>query len=426
MSMINYAKILLTNYVNRQKDNLQLDLNYWIRNGFWVGLKIFGDLLLDTIFFFFLVRLLPASGYGKYQFLMALLGLLSIFSMRGINTSILQATANGHPRSLVVGVKARIKYALIGSIVILCTSLYFYFIRVDFMLSYLLMFMAFLFPFLYSFDSAFSFLMGLEKFKLGTIYSNVLNFSIKLVLLMVLFLTRDVFWIMIIFVLLTSLFNLVVYLKCLSLIKGNSFDPETVSYGIKLSLLSVISIIGANIDKIILPFFLGLENLAIYSVAIIFPNMVIKILNQGIFTMLPRLTRISMSTLLAKSRRLILYYVVLSFAIIIPLILLIPYLVLFVNPEYSSSIIYSQIFATVIIFTTLKQVFFLMLKVKKKIKELTYVYVYPGIFRIVAIISLIYFFGIMGAVIALIVSQIFELIFILALVIKLSKNTNNL
>jgi len=74
---------------------LQLDVYYFLRGGFWLSSA---HLLTGMAAFLVVIaftRLASKEFYGQYQFIMAIIAILTIFSLPGMQTAIIQAVSRG-------------------------------------------------------------------------------------------------------------------------------------------------------------------------------------------------------------------------------------------------------------------------------------------------------------------------------------------
>ena len=91
------------NYAQRA---LKLDVRYFMRGGFWLSLMQGITTLTGFLVVVAFTRLATKDFYGQYQFIMAIIAFLAIFSLPGMQTAITQAVSRNKNAALLQGTKA--------------------------------------------------------------------------------------------------------------------------------------------------------------------------------------------------------------------------------------------------------------------------------------------------------------------------------
>ena len=107
------------------------DVQYLIKQGRY---KLFQQLLIfgsSFLLMWYMANYTSKEFLGSYQFIITTLGMLMIFSFPGIKDSILQSVARGYDYSLIKGTKKAMKFSLLGSLVFLVISGYYFLFRFD-------------------------------------------------------------------------------------------------------------------------------------------------------------------------------------------------------------------------------------------------------------------------------------------------------
>ena len=94
--------------------------------------------------------------------------------------------------------------------------------------------------------------------------------------------SESVFGILIGYLVITSVFNIIWYFKSKKLINNNKQENETVSYGLFVTKIQILSLIVVHFDKIIVGFF-DIEILAVYAISLKMLDM-IKSLSKSVFS----------------------------------------------------------------------------------------------------------------------------------------------
>ena len=129
---------------------LNIDFNYYFKNLPWVlGGRVvisFFSLLLIVVFTHFSEKEI----LGKYQLLISIFSLVSIFSLPGFNTSIFESVAKGLDGVYEKGVRMSAKWSMFGVPILLVVGVV-YFLKGQADVGLSLVFGSILFPVLFSF-----------------------------------------------------------------------------------------------------------------------------------------------------------------------------------------------------------------------------------------------------------------------------------
>lgn len=386
------------------------DMVYLAKGGFWLTLGQIvsaGSAFLLAIAF---ANLLPKETYGTYKYILSIAGILSISTLAGMNTAIIQAVARGYEGSFIPILKIKIYWGLMGGLASLILAGYYYFngnttLTISFLIS------AVFLPFMDSFGIYNTLLLGRKLFNVSVKYSIISQIIAVAALIAALFFTKNIFLILLAYFTSWTILRFI-FLK-ITLKKfppNNQQDSQTISYGKHLSFMNILPLIAQQLDKILLWHFLGPVQLAIYSFAIAIPNQIKSLFKNLQTLILPKFSERSREEIKTALFNKILKLGMLLIFITILYILFAPFIYKILFPEYLESILYSQIFAISIIATTLAILPTTFLQAKLAQKELYQFYTIGAIFQIAALFILIYQLGLIGAVIAKIISEFFNLI----------------
>ena len=365
-------------------------------------------LLVSIIF----TRVVSTSVFGEYQFFLAILGTFALFSMPGMDAALVQSVARKHDCSLIKAINTRFKWAILGSLLMLGISFYLKFIHTvntPAWIYYLLA--AIFFPFVYTFLSSFSYLLGKQKFPLYSKYFSCYYITINIFLISSILIFREIVPVITTYLLITSITGLLFYLKIKNKfskeIKESPKDKEVFKFGFNLSLIEVIPLLASHADKIILGYFLGFETLAIYYIALSFPSNIRLVIKPLTRLILPKhASRTDTDYVFNFLKKKIPYMLVASLLIIISGILLIPYVIkLFFPPEYNASIQFAQILFLAFVFSIPSHIFNQFLVSQKMTNSILKVQLINNISKIAALAILIPLFGIYGAIASIIIAN---------------------
>ena len=148
---------------------LKTDMTYLASGGFWLILSQVISSLSALALAVAFANLVSPETYGTYKYLLSLAGLMSLFSLPGINTALLRATAQGQESTIHAVTRSRILYACLGSMVALIGSIY-YFANANTLLAVALLIIATTLPLFDTFTSYLFYFVGKRRFDLRTKY----------------------------------------------------------------------------------------------------------------------------------------------------------------------------------------------------------------------------------------------------------------
>jgi len=411
--MINKLKSQTYDFLRRTQKYTGTDNIYLAKGGFWLTL---GQIISSVAAFLLSVafaNLLDPVTYGNYKYILSIVGILGIFSLRGMGTAITQAAARDLEGSFYTGFKTKLKWSLLGSLVAIGGAVY-YWLQGNDLLPIPLLISAIFLPLMQASGVYRSFLTGKKLFNVQVKYNSISQMISVAAMISALFLTKNLFWLIAIYFVSHTSLNYFFYLITQRKFQPNKKeDPQTLLYGKHLSLMSITSIVANYIDKILLFTLTGSGQLAIYSFAIAIPEQIKGILKNINVLALPKLATKSREeikiNLIKKFGKLFF----LTGVIIVSYILIAPYIYKMFFPRYLDSILYSQLFILSLVALPVS-LLTTAFQAKMRKKELYLFRITPFI-RIVLLVILIPFYGIWGAVIAMVGAKIFSLALVLFL-----------
>ena len=194
-------------------DRFGFDLPYYIENGFWVLLNQFVLIISNLLLSIIMARYLSKECYGQYQFVLSVLAIVSIFSIPGLNTSVMRSVAKGMDGSYIHAVKHSFRWSFIG-IPVLWTIAIVFNLRGDITISIALFISSLFFPILYTFNLWQFFYNGKSYFGLAATNSIIQAFfKTALLLVLAIYFSNNVYYILLGYLGGTSGFHLFWYLK---------------------------------------------------------------------------------------------------------------------------------------------------------------------------------------------------------------------
>jgi len=396
----------LSNVFGRLEQWVGLDLRYYGKNSLYLVLAHTAVLASSLALSMSFARLTSEETYGQYSYIMGIIGLLTIFSLPGMTTAITRSVARGYDQTFVQGTKTRLKWSLIGSLIILGVGIYYYHFAGSTVLGKSFITATFVFPFFSTARTFRSFLQGRSQFAQASAYESVARLSSVVASIVVMWLLRDVFLIVIAYL---SSFSLINYLFFFRVSRGEGLnresDEKALPYAKHLTAQGAIDTASQYYDTIIIPVFLNFPDLAIYSIAKCV-NSVTPFMATPLATIFPKLAQIGeKEAYRAVKKRLV--YMVLFYAFICGAgIAFAPYVIpLLYTHKYAGSVFLAQVLFVAIFLEQPGYVLSQLFKAQQKTRELYRLRLFVSVFEMILLTVLVASLGLVGVVIARVIGK---------------------
>jgi O-antigen/teichoic acid export membrane protein len=396
----------LYNIVARYSSKVGLDLPYFIKGGFWLSVGQFFNLLKGIVLSIIFANLLPKEVFGEYSFIMTVLGIAGIFAVPGMGVAVVQAVAKGYEKTHFRALKEVFKWSWLGSLFLLCFSVCEYFFE-KFNLSIIFLILSSLFP-LYSVSGFYpNFFNGKRRFDILVKLSSSFDIISTILICVVFLFIKSVFWIVVVSVLMQILiqgyFSLI-YVK--KFVENDNIDESSIKFGRNISFSMAFTDIANNFDSLIVASFLGFSDLAIFKIVTLLPNQIKRLANTFTPLLLPKIASKDMS------KKDIMKHFKKFFLVVVSLILvylaIAPFIFKYVYPKYYEYVWLSMGYhLSFIAFLNLMPYTYL-LKEKENIL-LNKFHNYSSLLLIVTSTILIYFFGLLGAIVSRVIYRFFTM-----------------
>ncbi len=366
--------------------------------------QIINSLLAITLTVVF-AKLLSKETYGAYKFAISIAGIIGAFSLTGMGSVVVRAVSQGYEGSFLSGFKTLLKWNILLFFIGLAGSIY-YFINENNTLAIILLIIAVLLPLQKSFFLFDSYLRGRKDFKTSAIYGVISGVISTIALIVTVFLTNNPVIIVLIFFLSSAVIGISLHIlvKKTRPVSNTNEDLHTIPYAKHLSVMKFIGNIGNNIDNLLMFHYLGPALLAIYSFALAPPR------EFGVFNgilqslALPKFSTRDIKELKSSIPRKALIVFFFSVLLFIFYIIIAPYLYKFIFPRYIDSVLYSQVFA-IIILSFPASLFGQTLIAHAKKRELYILNTIIPITRIGLLLVLLPLYGIWGAIASILLTR---------------------
>ena len=400
MNITDKIKNWLYQFLRKTQKYTETDNVYLAKHGSWLFL---GQIISSAASFLLAIafaNLLDPAVYGNYKYILSLIGILGIFCLPGMGTAITQAVARELEGDFVKGFKSKLKWGLLGSLTAICLGIY-YWIQGNTNLPIPLFMIAIFLPLMQASQIYGTLLNGRKLFSYQVRYSSISRILSVSAIIIALFLTKNLIWLISIYLISNTALNLFFYLLVKSKFKPNTKqDHETLTYGKHLSLIGVIGVVASQIDKILIFHYLGAIDLAIYAFAIAPPEQI-----KGVFKSIHSLALPKFAQKTSKEiKKTIFKKMVKFFLILLPIvgfyILIAPFVYKIFFPQYLDSIFYSQIFVVSLLCTPFYFLGITALESQKAQKQLYQINICNSLIQIAVLFLFIYFLGLVGAILA--------------------------
>ncbi|MEX1013564.1 MAG: oligosaccharide flippase family protein, partial [Candidatus Paceibacterota bacterium] len=239
------------------------DMFYATKGGFWLVLNKVGLLIVSFITMFAFGNWLDQGSFGVYQYILSGTVMAGIFSLLGINTSLIKSITKSKEGTLWIATKERFRWSILGSLGLLIASGW-YFINGNILLGGGFLIAGILMPGEKVLTLFLSFWNGRKDFKKYMQYSLGYAFLSLLILIPAIYLTNNVLMIIFAYFISHIIFAGLFFLKTLKQVKNDEVDETVIPFGKNLTVMNVVETIASHIDKVIVWQFLGPIQVAIY------------------------------------------------------------------------------------------------------------------------------------------------------------------
>lgn len=388
------------------------DMVYLAHGGFWLTL---GQLTSSLIIFILAVayaNFLPKEIYGTYKYVLSFAGILTAFTLAGMNTAVVRAVAQGFEGTLRSAFWMKLRWSILMATLAFVSAGY-YLLKGNETLGFSLIIVGVALPVIQSVSLYGSYLNGKKEFRAQSFYGIVSSVVVAVLMLLAIFLTGDVLPLVLAYFVGTAAITFFLYTRTLKKFPPNEkADPSAIEYGKHLSVMTFFGTIAGSLDSFLLWHFLGPIALAVYSFAIAIPNLIKDILGNLTTLALPKLSQRSMKEIRERlPHRMTIIFIIAGLATI-GYIIIAPFIYDFFFSQYTEAIWYSQILMLTALFLPTSIIHSALTAHAHK-KKLYILSLGSPLSRIGLLVILLPQYGILGAVMSLIGSQLFISILLL-------------
>jgi O-antigen/teichoic acid export membrane protein len=392
-------------FIRWSEKYVETDMLYAVKGSFWIVFGRVGIFLVSFLKMFVFGKYVDQEVYGMYAFFLSMAAILAIFTLPGINTSLVKAISQKKDGTLDLAVKEKLKFSFIGSVISLFVSVW-YVYNTNHTFAVVFLVIAIFLPFYNSFSVFTAFWNGRKDFGKSNKYELLSVILIGVVTIPVIIFTNNILLIIIALFGSQSLFNGMMLLKARREKKNEEVLEGTIGFGKNLTAISAISFFVEQVDKVILWKFFGPAPLAIYS----FAQLPIQKIESAIpisTLALPKMGERDFKEIkegvMKKFKKLFLIFIPITFLVALSA----PFLYKMIFPQYLESVPYFQTFSLLLLFAPFTLLGTSLVSEMKK-KELYIIQTAAPLFKIILFLALIPFFQIWGVVLAIVISRLFN------------------
>ena len=380
---------------------------YFTTGGFWLVTAQLVSLVTSLALSIVFARYLSKEVYGNYSFLQTAFSLLTVFSLPGINTAILQAVAAGDDSAIPHAIRTRIKWGLVGSLAAAGMSV-FYFVTGNSTLSLGFIILGVFISILNPGSVYDAILQGKRAFALNTKFFIISQIISSVFLVGSIIITNNLFVILITYFSINSLLNLVflkITLGKLEIAKKPD-DNKVVLYGKQLSALDIINHLAGYLDKILVFHFLGAASLSVYAFAIAPPEQIKAVLGSLHILTFPKFAERPAEEIKKDVSAHILKIAAIAIICVGGYMLIAPTVYKLFFPNYLVALPYSQVFTLSLLNLILYPAATYMLA-KKKIRQQYTVEICTSVLQIISMYFFIIWWGLWGLILSRVLIRFF-------------------
>lgn len=323
------------------------DLTYLFKGGAWLVLgqvSISGLAFLVSVAF---AHFVSKDDYGTYRFLLSIFWSLTAFGLSGIPTALSRAMARDQDGAYWQALRLSLLGSIPMAVISFGMSLY-YSVNNNTVLAYGCLVIALLGPLMQAAYLYGAVLEGKKGFKENAVAGILLNLVPTLGLTALMFIFKDPIGFLAAFLgasVLTGALISVYVVKKYRIAHNSERSGEFHLLGLHMSAMNVLFTLSQQADKLLIFHALGPVNLAIYTFAISIPDQLRAILGNLETLSFPKFARRSIHEILPTLARRLWGLTGLIVLLVIAYIIAAPYLFAILFPTYMDSVLLSQIYA---------------------------------------------------------------------------------
>lgn len=325
---------------------LGIDADYFLKGSFYNTIQQLVGLACGLAITYAFGHFASKSLFGEYNLVLSIVGLISIVTLPGMAVAVLRSTGEGFDSSLNRGVKARFFWSFLGIPLLLFASFYYKRQGSDVLPSLLILSAAF-FPWLYAFQTTLLFFIAKKRFDLQALFTSLSSMLTATLVTSALWFNGTLGWILVGYFIGLVAPSLLSFKQAQSLAKKQKgLDRDLLPYGYFLTGVQLLPLASNYLGSILVAQFLGVSQLAVFTIATKFPGVVQKSFDVFFKPITAKLAAQSKKEHAQTLSRHLAKFGLFGILLFLPLWLLTPWLIqTLVGPQYLDAVAFSRLYA---------------------------------------------------------------------------------
>ena len=379
------------------KEFIGLDVEYFVRNGFWV---IASFVIANFSAFFvsvILANMVSKYSFGVFTFIVSLIGFMGLFLFPGVNLGVVHGSSKGYDKTFIKGVNLKWD-AFVKNIpiIVMGGAILIYFVNPD-AFKYFVVGLFFI-PLIHCFTPVHNFLVGKKLFNIDSVFKIIGELLLLAGLYLVFYFTGSLLLGLIVYFVIKS-YPLIEYFFAKRYVSNDRVEEGFVEYSGKLNFFKILSVGISYVDKFIVTLCLGFASLAVYTIIFSFSKVVTSFFKLIESLLIPKIIFYSVKDFFVKFKKLFLPCLILVLIVNIIVWFLIPFVINTFFPSYTNYVFLSQLSIIPSVLVLFNSSFKALFVSKKMVKELNTVNIVKLVSMVVFLPLFILLFGLLGAII---------------------------
>lgn len=242
------------------------DMVYLAHGGFWTIVDRLGSAFISIATLWAFGNWLSQEAYGVYRYVIAAVGIASISSLTGLGTALIKSVAQGKEGTLLLAFRTKFRWAFWGSAGLAGMAIW-HLMGGDSELALLFLASAAFLPWYLAPQILGPYWTAKKRFDRDAQYRLAIAAVSTVSLIGAIYVTDRVLTILLVFFSVKTLASFFFYNKTKQSVQNPEEDGEAVRFGKSLSAMEAVEEVSRNLDKVLMWFFLGPVQVAVYSFA---------------------------------------------------------------------------------------------------------------------------------------------------------------
>jgi O-antigen/teichoic acid export membrane protein len=386
------------------------DLIYLTKNTSWLTISQISISLFALLTSIAFAHFIPKEAYGSYRYLLSVFWTLTTFSLTGIPTALARAISKSEDGAYKESIRLSIIWSWPMILISLGLAVY-YFAQGNLLLFSGALIIAAIGPLMQPTYLFGSLLEGKRAFRATALAGIVLNLVPMLALIATMFVSQNPLSYLAVYLVANAGTAGVISWYVWKRYRSVEHKPteSLFALGAHFSVMNILAGIAGQIDRLLVFHYLGAIELAVYSFAIALPDQIKAMSNNVATIAFPKFANRPFKEIQETFLHRLGGFTLLMAALAGIYIILAPFAFHILFPAYTEAIWYSQIYALALI--PLASIFpATALQAHAANRELYILNIVSSVFQIGILFPAIAYYGLLGAVVARILSRVFNLV----------------